>query len=188
MYGFIDLILMIGCLYIAYSHQQINIILNFISIIVILFLSFFSLTDIQLLSFFVGIIYSGGLVISFMFVIMILDINIFNLANKLAFVNFILFFNQQVYNSFTFLLFSLTLIFLMTTRKVKQYQKDIIYELLFFTSIFNLCFIDLLLLQFIYLHWFSFLCISLNDYDMQVIAKIFYHHYNALLCLIAFYF
>ena len=120
-YGFIDLILMIGCLYIAYSHQQINIILNFLSLLLVLFLSFFSINDIYLISFFVGIIYSGGLVISFMFVIMILDINIFNLANKLAFVNFILFFNQQVYNSFTFLLFSLTLIFLMTTRKVKQY-------------------------------------------------------------------
>jgi len=112
---------MIGCLYIAYSHQQINIILNFLSLLLVLFLSFFSINDIYLISFFVGIIYSGGLVISFMFVIMILDINIFNLANKLAFVNFILFFNQQVYNSFTFLLFSLTLIFLMTTRKVKQY-------------------------------------------------------------------
>ena len=136
---FISLIasLTIGCLYIAYSHQQINIILNFISIIVILFLSFFSLTDIQLLSFFVGIIYSGGLVISFMFVIMILDVNIFNIRNKLTLIIFSLFINQQVYNSFSFYLFSFSLSFLLNTRKIKIYQKDIMYELLLYLFTYN---------------------------------------------------
>ena len=148
---FISLIasLTIGCLYIAYSHQQINIILNFISIIVILFLSFFSLTDIQLLSFFVGIIYSGGLVISFMFVIMILDVNIS--STTMTFIWFIIFINQQVYNSFTFLLFSLSHTFLITTRKVSLYQKDIINIIIIAIS-YNIVY-ELLLIYFLYLHW-----------------------------------
>eukprot|EP00494_Astrolonche_serrata_P025844 UN26105 len=34
------LILLLGCLYIVYSHQQINIICNFVSILVIIFFTF----------------------------------------------------------------------------------------------------------------------------------------------------
>jgi len=40
-----------------------------VSICLVLFLTFFSINDIYLVSFFIAIIYSGGLVISFMFVI-----------------------------------------------------------------------------------------------------------------------
>ena len=129
--------LTLACLFIKSSHQQINIILNLICIIIILFLSFFSLNDIQLVSFFLGIIYSGGLLISFMFVIMILDVNIFNIRNKLTLIIFSLFINQQVYNSFSFYLFSFSLSFLLNTRKIKIYMKDIMYELLLYLFTYN---------------------------------------------------
>ena len=46
--------------------------------------------------------------------------------------------------------------------------------------------IDLLLVYFLYFHWWSFLSIPLNDYDMQVVAEVFYHDYNGLLWLIGF--
>lgn len=48
--------------------------------------------------------------------------------------------------------------------------------------------IDFILVYFLYFHWWSFLSIPFNDYDMQVLAQIFYHDYNGLLWLIAFYF
>ena len=79
-----DLILLLGCLYIVYSHQQINIICNFVSILVIIFFTFFSINDIYLISFFLIVIYSGALVVTFMFVIMILDVNIFNFNNNIV--------------------------------------------------------------------------------------------------------
>ena len=145
---FLELILTIGCLQIAYSNQQINIILNFVSICLVLFLTFFSINDIYLVSFFIAIIYSGGLVISFMFVIMILDVNIS--STTMTFIWFIIFINQQVYNSFTFLLFSLSHTFLITTRKVSLYQKDII--LIIIAISYNIVY-ELLLIYFLYLHW-----------------------------------
>ena len=76
--------LLLGCLYIVYSHQQINIICNFVSILVIIFFTFFSINDIYLISFFLIVIYSGALVVTFMFVIMILDVNIFNFNNNIV--------------------------------------------------------------------------------------------------------
>ena len=118
-----------------FANQQINIILNFVSIIILLFLNFFSINDIYLLSFFIGLIYSGALVISFLFVLMIIDLNVFNLRNNLCLISFGFFMNQQVYNSFSFLIFNFSLSFLFNLRKIKQYYKDIMYELFF---IFNL--------------------------------------------------
>ena len=128
-----------------------------------------------------------------MFVIMILDVNIFNIRNKLTLIIFSLFINQQVYNSFSFYLFSFSLSFLLNTRKIKIYMKDIMYELLLYLFTYNCWilitnFIDLFILYFLYFHWWCFLSIPLNDYDMQVLAQILYHDYNGLLLLIAFYF
>ena len=81
-----DIILLLSCLYIGYSHQQIYLINCFVSILVLLFLSFFSISDIYLISIIVCVIYSGAIVISFMFVIMILDVNIFNVRNNIILV------------------------------------------------------------------------------------------------------
>ena len=189
---FTTCILTLACLYIIYSNQQITLILNFYSIVVLLFLNFFSINDIYLLSFFIGLIYSGALVISFLFTFMILDVNLFNLRNNLCLISFGFFMNQQVYNSFSFLIFNFSLSFLFNLRKIKQYYKDIMYELFFISfnlnNSFNSFMIDLLLVYFLYFQWWSFLSIPLNDYDMQVVAEVFYHDYNGLLWLIAFYF
>ena len=115
-----QLILTLACLYIIYANQQINIILNFYSIIVLLFLNFFSINDIYLLSFFIGLIYSGALVISFLFVLMIIDLNVFNLRNNLCLISFAFIMNQQSYNCFSLLSFSFSLSFLFNIRYFKE--------------------------------------------------------------------
>ncbi len=97
----LDCLLLLSSFILLYTHQQIHTLIQLLFLLFLLFITFFSIHDLYLISFFIGIIYSGGLLITFMFVIIILDINIFNLANKLAFVNLILFFNIQIYNSFT---------------------------------------------------------------------------------------
>ena len=121
MADFTTCILTLACLYIIYANQQITLILNFYSIVVLLFLNFFSINDIYLLSFFIGLIYSGALVISFLFVLMIIDLNVFNLRNNLIFIWFGFFMNQQCYNSFNFLMIHFSLSFLFNLRKIKQY-------------------------------------------------------------------
>ena len=119
--SFTTCILTLACLYIIYANQQITLILNFYSIVLILFLNFFSINDIYLLSFFIGLIYSGALVISFLFVLMIIDLNVFNLRNNLCLISFGFFMNQQCYNSFNFLMIHFSLSFLFNLRKIKQY-------------------------------------------------------------------
>ena len=118
---FTTCILTLACLYIIYANQQITLILNFYSIVVLLFLNFFSINDIYLLSFFIGLIYSGALVISFLFVLMIIDLNVFNLRNNVCLISFGFFMNQQCYNSFSFLMIHFSLSFLFNLRKIKQY-------------------------------------------------------------------
>ena len=166
MADFTTCILTLACLYIIYANQQITLIFNFYSIVVLLFLNFFSINDIYLLSFFIGLIYSGALVISFLFVLMIIDLNVFNLRNNLIFIWFGFFMNQQCYNSFSFLMIHFSLTFLFNLRKIKQYYKDIMYELFFIFNLNNsfiLSLIDLLLVYFLYFQWWSFLSIPLND-------------------------
>lgn len=96
---------------------------------------------------------------------------------------FALFINQQVYNSFSFLLFSLSVVYLVNTRKVYYFYKDIMYELFSNNKLTTIN--DLFSLGFIYLYWWSFLEIPLIDYDMQIVAKIFYNDMNGLLIVIA---
>ena len=72
-YPFIFIILLINLLYISYSHHQIYILINFVSLLILLFASLIKLFDIYLISFFVPIVYSGAIIIIFIFVIMILD-------------------------------------------------------------------------------------------------------------------
>ena len=146
--------LSLACLYIIYANQQITLILNFYSIVVLLFLNFFSINDIYLLSFFIGLVYSGALVISFLFTFMILDVNLFNLRNNLCLISFGFFMNQQVYNSFSFLIFNFSLSFLFNLRKIKQYYKDIMYELFFiwFIDSYYFHYIDLFIVYFLYFH------------------------------------
>ena len=83
-HGF-QLILTLACLYIMFANQQINIILNFVSIIILLFLNFFSINDIYLLSFFIGLVYSGALLVTFVIVVMISDVHSFNVRNNVSF-------------------------------------------------------------------------------------------------------
>ena len=151
--------LSLACLYIIYANQQITLILNFYLLLILLFLNFFSINDVYLLSFFIGLVYSGALVISFLFTFMILDVNLFNLRNNLCLISFGFFMNQQVYNSFSFLIFNFSLSFLFNLRKIKQYYKDIMYELLiFFSKYFHLAslayfhWIDLFIVYFLYFH------------------------------------
>ena len=129
--------LSLACLYIIYANQQITLILNFYLLLILLFLNFFSINDVYLLSFFIGLVYSGALVISFLFTFMILDVNLFNLRNNLCLIWFGLFIHQQLQNSFSFYLFSFSLSFLLNTRKIKIYQKDIMYELLLYLFTYN---------------------------------------------------
>ena len=70
---FIFIILLINLLYISYSHHQIYILIHFVSLLILLFASLIKLFDIYLISFFVPIVYSGAIIIIFIFVIMILD-------------------------------------------------------------------------------------------------------------------
>ena len=154
--------LSLACLYIIYANQQITLILNFYLLLILLFLNFFSINDVYLLSFFIGLVYSGALVISFLFTFMILDVNLFNLRNNLCLISFGFFMNQQVYNSFSFLIFNFSLSFLFNLRKIKQYYKDIMYELFFtfhllslFSNItisFTIHWIDLFIVYFLYFH------------------------------------
>ena len=121
MNAFTTCILTLVCLYIIYANQQITLIFNFYSIVVLLFLNFFSINDIYLLSFFIGLVYSGALIISFIFVLMIIDVNVFNLRNNLLLISFGFFMNQQCYNIFSFLMIHFSLSFLFNLRKIKQY-------------------------------------------------------------------
>ena len=165
MNAFTTCILTLVCLYIIYANQQITLIFNFYSIVVLLFLNFFSINDIYLLSFFIGLIYSGAVIIGFVFVLMIIDLNVFNLRNNLIFIWFGFFMNQQCYNSFSFLMIHFSLTFLFNLRKIKQYYKDIMYELFFIFILPQaaISLIDLLLVYFLYFQWWSFLSIPLND-------------------------
>ena len=150
--------LSLACLYIIYANQQITLILNFYLLLILLFLNFFSINDVYLLSFFIGLVYSGALVISFLFTFMILDVNLFNLRNNLCLISFGFFMNQQVYNSFSFLIFNFSLSFLFNLRKIKQYYKDIMYELFFTFHLLSLFsnitihWIDLFIVYFLYFH------------------------------------
>ena len=69
---FIFIILLINLLYISYSHHQIYILIHFVSLLILLFTSLI-IFDIYFISFFVAIVYSGAIIIIFIFVIMILD-------------------------------------------------------------------------------------------------------------------
>ena len=187
----IDFILTIACLYIAYSHQQIVTLIHFSIVLVLVFLSFFSINDIYLISWFIAIIYSGAIVIFLIIVLFILDVNIFNLRNN--FIITYLFINQQLYNCFTFLFYILVNSYLIHTRKVSIYYKSYmltLFEFYFIIVYYDLVLslIDLLLLYFISIDWWSFLEIPLNDYSMQVVAKMFYLDVNGLLYCIVFVF
>ena len=113
-------ILTLVCLYIIYTNQQITLIFNFYSIVLLLFSSFFSINDILLLSFFIGLIYSGMCLVSFVFVLIIIDINLFNLRNNLCLISFAFLMNQQSYNCFSLLSFSFSLSFLFNIRYFKE--------------------------------------------------------------------
>jgi hypothetical protein len=146
------MILTFACLYIINANEQITLILTFYSIVVLLFLNFFSINDIYLLSFFLGSIYSGACIISFLFVWIIFDMNRLTLRNNLCLISFGFFMNQQCYNSFSFILFHFSLSFLFNRSKIKQYYKDIMYELFFVKFLMISTFIDLLIVYFLYFH------------------------------------
>ena len=67
------MILVTNGVYIAYSHNQIFILINFGSLLILLFVTLIKVFNIYLISFFVAIVYAGALCIIFLFVIILID-------------------------------------------------------------------------------------------------------------------
>ena len=80
------IILFTNCIYIAYSHHQIYILINFVSLLILLFASLIKLFDIYLISFFVPIVYSGAIIIIFLFVITVLDQTEISISDNYKFI------------------------------------------------------------------------------------------------------
>ena len=66
-------ILVTNCIYLTYSHNQIYILINFVSLLILLFVTLIKIFNIYLISFFVAIVYAGAICIIFLFVIMLID-------------------------------------------------------------------------------------------------------------------
>ena len=96
-YPFIFIILLINLLYISYSHHQIYILINFVSLLILLFASLIKLFDIYLISFFVPIVYSGAIIIIFLFVITVLDQTEISISDNYKFIPLLLFIIIQAY-------------------------------------------------------------------------------------------
>ena len=85
-YPFIFIILLINLLYISYSHHQLYILINFVSLLICIFASLIKLFDIYLISFFVPIVYSGAIIIIFLFVITVLDQTEISISDNYKFI------------------------------------------------------------------------------------------------------
>ena len=94
---FIFIILLINLLYISYSHHQIYILIHFVSLLILLFASLIKLFDIYLISFFVPIVYSGAIIIIFLFVITIFDQTEISISDNYKFIPLLLFIIIQAY-------------------------------------------------------------------------------------------
>ena len=96
-YPFIFIILLINLLIISYSHHQIYILINFVSLLILLFASLIKLFDIYLISFFVPIVYSGAIIIIFLFVITVLDQTEISISDNYKFIPLLLVILMTVY-------------------------------------------------------------------------------------------
>ena len=94
---FIFIILLINLVYISYSHHQLYILINFVSLLILLFASLIKLFDIYLISFFVPIVYSGAIIIIFLFVITVLDQTEISISDNYKFIPLLLFIIVQAY-------------------------------------------------------------------------------------------
>ena len=91
------IIIVINCIYIAYSHHQIYILINFVSLLILLFTRIIKIFDIYLISFFVPIVYSGAIIIIFLFVITVLDQTEISISDNYKFIPLLLVILMTVY-------------------------------------------------------------------------------------------
>jgi len=94
---FIFIIILIHLVYISYSHHQIYILIHFVSLLILLFASLIQLFDIYFISFFVSIVYSGAIIIIFLFVITIFDQTEISISDNYKFLPLLLFLIVQAY-------------------------------------------------------------------------------------------
>ena len=180
-YPFIFIILLINLLYISYSHHQIYILINFVSLLILLFASLIKLFDIYLISFFVPIVYSGAIIIIFLFVITVLDQTEISISDNYKFIPLLLVILMTVY------------LFNLLWPLMNQLNKNSKISILDIDTLFSdFIFIDLhkigiypggieMLNRFI-----NVSNLKSNENDIQGIANILYNDMNVFLLIVGF--
>ena len=177
-YPFIFIILLINLLYISYSHHQIYILINFVSLLILLFASLIKLFDIYLISFFVPIVYSGAIIIIFLFVITVLDQTEISISDNYKFIPLPLVILMTVY------------LFNLLWPLMNQLNKNSKISILDIDTLFSdFIFIDLHKIGIRLVLFNRFINVSnlrSNENDMQGIANILYNDMNLFLLIVGF--
>ena len=180
-YPFIFIILLINLLYISYSHHQLYILINFVSLLICIFASLIKLFDIYLISFFVPIVYSGAIIIIFLFVITVLDQTEISISDNYKFIPLPTVILMTVY------------LFNLLWPLMNQLNKNSKISILDIDTLFSdFIFIDLHFQEdwWIRLVLFNrFINVSnlrSNENDMQGIANILYNDMNLFLLIVGF--
>ena len=177
-YPFIFIILLINLLYISYSHHQIYILINFVSLLILLFASLIKLFDIYLISFFVPIVYSGAIIIIFLFVITVLDQTEISISDNYKFIPLPLVILMTVY------------LFNLLWPLMNQLNKNSKISILDIDTLFSdFIFIDLHKIGIRLVLFNRFINVSnlrTNENDMQGIANILYNDMNLFLLIVGF--
>ena len=190
---FIFFIIVINGVYIAYSHNQIFILINFGSLLILLFVTLIKVFNIYLISFFVAIVYAGALCIIFLFVIMLIDQTEIYISD-----------NTLRYNAYKFIplvLFLIDLLFNLLWPFINQYQQvscnkiskldidtllsDFIFELLGY--LFQRKLVNGLLgsLEMFNVN-INISNLKNNENDIQIISNILYNDMSVLLLSVGF--
>ena len=178
---FIFIILLINLLYISYSHHQIYILIHFVSLLILLFASLIKLFDIYLISFFVSIVYSGAIIIIFLFVITILDQTEISISDNYKFIPLLLFILIQAY------------LFNLLWPIMNQLNKNSKISILDIDTLFrDFIFIDLHKIGIypggieMFNRFINVSNLKSNENDIQGIANILYNDMNVFLLIVGF--
>ena len=180
-YPFIFIILLINLLYISYSHHQIYILINFVSLLILLFASLIKLFDIYLISFFVPIVYSGAIIIIFLFVITVLDQTEISISDNYKFIPLPLVILMTVY------------LFNLLWPLMNQLNKNSKISILDIDTLFSdFIFIDLHKIGIypggieMFNRFINVSNLKSNENDIQGIANILYNDMNVFLLIVGF--
>ena len=179
---FISIILSINCIHIAYSHHQVYILTNFVSLLILLFTGLIVL-DIYLVSFSVAIVYSGAIIAVFLFVTMILDQAYIHITDNYRFIPLLLLVTQAFLFSFLWPLINQFEITLKENNKISKLDIDTSFSDFTFTDLHNVYHggaLDMFNININVSNPIS------NENGMQVIANILYNDMNALLLIVGF--